>query len=145
MSEEYNPVVMVEMDRPRQLRYPLSTQAKIERLVHIDEIQAAQEGGLQVPMKITPINRIINDKFNFSVTRFKILLYNGLLYDDPKLGPDQLDKIYEAYLERFIPTEDEGAYLHMFNLMAKAINIALGPPKEDPKKEPPETSSPGNA
>lgn len=142
MAED-NPVIMVDMDRPRQLKYPLSTQAKIERLVHMEDVMAAKEAGVQPPTMIIPINRIINDRFNFSVTRFSILLYNGLLFDDPKLKPEQLDAIYGAYLEKFVATEEEGAYLHMFNLMAQAINLALGPPKEAPKK-PPEKSSPGS-
>lgn len=138
-----NPQIIVDMDRPRQLKYPLSTKAKIERLVHMEDVMAAREAGVQAPPTIIPINRIINDRFNFSVNRFKILLYNGLLYDDPKLKPEQLDEIYEAYLQKFVSTEEEGAYLHMFYEMARAINLALGPPKEAPKK-PPEKSSPGS-
>ena len=131
-----NPITLLDMDKPRTLKFTLQNMAKAERLI------AQREG-----MRFVKFNEVLQP-FGHTTERLLISLLFGLMHEDPNLTEEKVSEIYEKYVAKFPATETEGAYSNAWKAISDAATSALGPLKpavKSPASPPPEIekSSPG--
>lgn len=86
--------ITVEMDRPRELVYTLGALRAMEDLAH----RWAKKSDIQVPGGIISTGLIMSNLGNDSL--LSIALWGALRKEEPKLKLEEVDGIYEAFLER---------------------------------------------
>jgi hypothetical protein len=128
-----NPIQLLDMDKPRTLKFTLQNMAKAERLI------AQREG-----MRFVKLNEVLQP-FGHTAERLSIILLFGLMHEDPNLTEEKVSEIYETYVSKFQATEIEGAYSNAWKAIEKAVTVAFGPlqPVVKPLEPEIEKSSPG--
>ena len=128
-----NPITLLDMDKPRTLKFTLQNMAKAERLI------AQREG-----MRFVKFNEVLQP-FGHTSERLLICLLFGLMHEDFGLTEEKISEIYEKYVSKFPATETDGAYSNAWKAISDAATSALGPLKPAAKLPEPEIekSSPG--
>jgi hypothetical protein len=106
--------ITVEMDRPRELCYTLGAMRAMEDLAY----RWAKKSELTVPGSLISSSWIMNNLGNDSL--FGIALWGALRKESPQMKMEDVDAIYEAFLEK---TGDRSELIdHLLEAYARAKN-----------------------
>jgi hypothetical protein len=97
MTEEFDigkRGITVEMDEPRELIYNIGAMRAMEDLAH----RWAKKSEVTIPGGLISASTIMNNLNND--TLFSIALWGALRKEAPKLKMEEIDTIYEDYLEK---------------------------------------------
>jgi hypothetical protein len=97
MTEEFDigkRSIFVEMDRPRELVYTLPAMRAMEDLAH----RWAKKSEVAIPGGLISSSTIMNNLNNDSL--FGIALWGALRKESPQMKMEEVDAVYEAYLEK---------------------------------------------
>lgn len=115
--------ITVMMDRPRELIFTLGSMRAMEDLGH----RWAQKSNIHVPGGILSSGMIISNLGSDSL--LSIALWGALRKEDPKMKLEDVDAIYEAYLD------NEGDRDDLVGLLVEALARAKNPRKYQEAKE----------
>jgi hypothetical protein len=116
-TKDTNPIQLLDMDKPRTVKFSLQNMAKAERMI------AQREG-----MRFIKFNEILQP-FGHTAERLLLALMFGLMHEDSTLTEEKVSEIYETYVSKFEASETEGAYSNAWKVIERAATSAFGPLK----------------
>jgi len=109
--------ITVQMDRPRELIYTLGAMRAMEDLAH----RWAKKSEIAIPGGIFSSGMIMGNLGNDSL--FSIALWGALRKEEPKMRLEEVDDIYEVYIQ------NEGDRKELVEILLDAFARAKNPRK----------------